>query len=60
MAGLAKLSVEDIAGYCAGDSLSDASVKTSLDNWKSRSALNWIVKEVNREETAVKMKMMTG
>ena len=30
MAGLARSSVEDIAGYCAGDSLSDASIKDQL------------------------------
>ena len=30
MAGLARLSVEDIAGYCAGDSLSDASIEDQL------------------------------
>jgi len=30
MAGLAKLSIEDIAGYCAGESLSDASMEVQL------------------------------
>ena len=30
MASLARLSVEDIAGYCAGDMLSDASLEDQL------------------------------
>ena len=30
MAGLARLSVENIAGYCAGGSLSDASIEDQL------------------------------
>ena len=30
MAGLVRLSVEDFAGYCAGDSLSDASIEDQL------------------------------
>ncbi len=30
MAALAKLSIEDIAGYCAGESLSDASMEEQL------------------------------
>ena len=30
MAGLARWSVEDIAAYCAGDSLSDASIEDQL------------------------------
>ena len=60
MAGLARLSVEDIAAIVLEIHFLMPVLRTSLDNWKNKSALNWIVKEVNLEETAVKMKMTTG
>ena len=55
-----RLSVEYIAGYCAGDSLSDASIETQLRQLEEQDCFELDSEGNDLEETAVKMKMITG